>query len=298
LISHNASTLEQVRFDALLDADEYYARDHRIQGRAVFPGSGFLEMACVAATIAGQRRVRRLKDVFWTQPLDLTGSSRHPRIRLLDAGSDGTGFVVTTLDDEQEEVVHCEGRAIFQSGQAPGRATPPALADWRRRCRDRREGAFYYELFERIGFDYGPSFRVIDEVSTGEGCAMARLELHAGQAGEFDQYVLHPCLLDGALQTVVALLASAGEGVPYLPFAIDEIECAGRLTPRCVVLAERAGGDGDAQAGVLQFHIHIVSDGGEPLVTITNFYVRAVAAPIAAANHGHNEGRLALAGQV
>ena len=38
LISHNASTLERVRFDAMLDLDQYYARDHRIQGRAVFPG--------------------------------------------------------------------------------------------------------------------------------------------------------------------------------------------------------------------------------------------------------------------
>jgi acyl transferase domain-containing protein/acyl carrier protein len=299
LISHNASTLERVRFDAMLDLDQYYARDHRIQGRSVFPGSGFIEMACVAATIAGQRRVQRLKDIFWTQPLVLAESSRNPRIQLLNAGKDGTGFVVTTLDDEQEEVVHCEGRAIFQNGHASGHSMPPSLQEWRQRCRDRRDGAFYYELFRRMGFDYGPSFRVIDEVATGDGCAMARLELHAGQARDFEQYVLHPCLIDGALQTVVALLASGDRGVPHLPFAIDEIESLGGLAQRCHVLAERVGGARDPHTGTLQFNIDIVSDSGEPLVKITNFYVRALVAPDAVVNHARDDSdRLCLATSV
>ena len=200
------------------------------------------------------------------------------------------------MDDEQEEVVHCEGRAIFQNGHAPGHSMPPSLPEWRQRCRDRRDGAFYYELFRRMGFDYGPSFRVIDEVATGDGCAMARLELHAEQAEDFEQYVLHPCLIDGALQTVVALLASGEGGVPHLPFAIDEIESLGGLAQRCYVLAERTGGERDPHAGILQFNIHIVSDSGEPLVKITNFYVRALLPPDAAVNNGQDESaRLALA---
>ena len=91
--------------------------------------------------------------------------------------------------------------------------------------------------------------------------------------------MLHPCLIDGALQTVVALLAADEGGVPHLPFAIDEIEIFGSLTPRCHVLVERSSDIVGASTGILQFNVHILSESGETLVKITNFYVRALVPP-------------------
>ena len=285
LISHNASTLQQVRFDAALDGDQYYARDHRIQGQAVFPGAGFIEMACVAATVAGQRRVQRLRDIYWVQPLSLTDPQQDLKIGLRNAtASDAAGysteFVVTTVDDDQETVVHCEGRAFFQDGHAAeSSVVRPSLSEWRHRCGERHDGERYYRIFQRLGFDYGPTFRVIDDVAIGDGCALATLTLDPSLRRDFEQYVLHPTLIDGALQTVVALLASEEGGVPHLPFAIDEIEIVGSLTPRCHVLVERSGDAGAAGTGILQFDIHILSESGETLVKISNFYVRALVPP-------------------
>jgi len=279
LISHNASTLERVCFDAALDANQYYARDHRIQGQAVFPGAGFIEMACVAATVAGQRRVRRLRDIYWVQPLSLTDQQQGLSMGLRNASGDSVEFVVTTVDDEGETVVHCEGRATFDERQVSESPPRPSLPEWRQRCGERHDGDRYYRLFQRLGFDYGPTFRVIEEVAIGDGCALARLALDPSLAGDFEQYVLHPCLIDGALQTVVALLAADEGGVPHLPFAIDEIEILGSLTPRCHVLVERSGDNFGADTGILQFNIHILSETGETLVKINNFYVRALVPP-------------------
>ena len=95
---------------------------------------------------------------------------------------------------------------------------------------------------------------------------------------DFEQYVLHPTLIDGALQAVVALLAADEGGVPHLPFAIDEIEILGSLTPHCHALVERVG-DAHGAAGILQFNIHILSESGESLVKITHFHVRALVPP-------------------
>ena len=282
LISHNVSTLDGIRFAAALDGDRYYARDHRIQGQAVFPGAGFLEMACVAASIAGQRRVRRLRDIYWVQPLSLTDPQQDLKVGLRSrsgSAGDGAEFAITTVDDDQETVVHCEGRVLFDAGHAgDGHASQPAmqpsLSTWRQRCGDPHDAERYYRIFQELGFDYGPTFRVIESVAIGDGCAMARLALDPSLSKDFEQYVLHPTLIDGALQTVVALLASEEGGVPHLPFAIDEIEILGSLTPHCHVLVERAG---DAQgSGILQFNIHILSESGESLVKITHFYVRAL----------------------
>jgi len=280
LISHNASTLERVSFDAALVADQYYARDHKIQGHALFPGAGFIEMACIAATVAGTKRVRRLKDIYWVQPLSLTDAPRDLKIGLSNATGDGVEFAVTTVDDDHESIVHCEGRALFDDRDAGAEpSSRESLPQWRQRCGESHGGERYYERFRRLGFDYGPTFRTIDEVAIGNGCALAKLALNPSSIKDFEQYVLHPCLIDGALQTVVALLAADESGVPHLPFAIDEIEILGSLTPRCLVLAERSGDNPGASAGVLVFNVHILSESGETLVKIRNFYVRALAPP-------------------
>ncbi len=301
LLSHNSSTLKQISFDAALADDQYYAREHRIQGQPVFPGAGFIEMACVAATIAGQRRVRQLKDIFWVQPLALGHASQDHasqslQISLRNAVGDSTEFAVKTYDDDNDSVLHCEGRVIFHDGAAHRPAVQPSLAEWRQRCRDRHAGSEYYQSFKRLGFEYGTAFQIIDEVSIGDGCAIASLQLANAQTADFEQYILHPCLIDGALQTVVALLAADDGGVPHLPFAIDEIEILGSLTPRCYALVERSGNEHDAHASVLQFNILIVSESGEPLVKITNFYVRALVMPeTPAVSQTRNDARLPMA---
>jgi acyl transferase domain-containing protein/acyl carrier protein/aryl carrier-like protein len=278
LISHNISTLDGIRFAAALDGDRYYARDHRIQGQAVFPGAGFLEMACVAASIAGQRRVRRLRDIYWVQPLSLTEPPQDVKIGLRSKSGVGSGaeFAITTVDDDQETVLHCEGRALLDQNPASEAAARPSLAEWRHRCGESRDGAHYYRIFQNLGFDYGPTFRVIDSVAIGDGCALARLALDPSLSKDFEQYVLHPTLIDGALQAVVALLATEEGGVPHLPFAIDEIEILGSLTPHCHALVERVGDAHGAGSGILQFNIHILSESGESLVKITHFHVRAL----------------------
>lgn len=248
----------------------------------MFPGAGFIEMACVAASIAGQRRVRSLRDIYWVQPLSLTDPQQDLKIGLRSAsgaGGNGAEFAITTVDVDQETVVHCEGRALFDDGRDAESASQPSLAEWRQRCGERHDGERYYRIFQTLGFDYGPTFRVIREVAIGEGCALARLALDPSLSKDFEQYILHPTLIDGALQTVVALLASDEGGVPHLPFAIDEIQILGSLTPHCHVLVERSGDAGAAGTGILQFNIHILSESGETLVKISNFYVRALVPP-------------------
>src|SRR5262245_64842453 len=47
LISYNSSTLKEVSFSSALPDTAFYAVDHKVNGERVFPGAGFLEMACV-----------------------------------------------------------------------------------------------------------------------------------------------------------------------------------------------------------------------------------------------------------
>jgi len=53
LIGYNASTLSEVSFRSWLSDSAYYAQEHKVRGHKLFPGSGFIEMACIAGSIVG-----------------------------------------------------------------------------------------------------------------------------------------------------------------------------------------------------------------------------------------------------
>ncbi len=63
------------------------------------------------------------------------------------------------------------------------------------------------------GIDYGNAFKVVDVVYRGEEegsrYAIGQLELSDSLSAVFNQYKLHPSLLDGAIQTSIGLLSDA-----------------------------------------------------------------------------------------
>lgn len=64
LISHNVSTLKTVSFTSLLEEQAYYAQDHKVNGESIFPGAGFIEIGCIAGSIAGECKISRSRILF------------------------------------------------------------------------------------------------------------------------------------------------------------------------------------------------------------------------------------------
>jgi acyl transferase domain-containing protein len=276
LVSHNSSTLREISFSAMLSGSAFYARDHRVGGQRIFPGAGFLEMACVAGELAGMRKVRRIRDVVFIRPLAFTDDAQLVRISFTPADEDA-GFVVTSYDANRETVVHSEGVILFDDDESPrASAERLPLDSLKQQCAPPTPGARCYDLFAQAGLHYGPAFRTMQELFVGPSFALSRLVLAEDLKTDFDEFVLHPCLVDGALQTVAALAGSGQASVPYLPFAIGEIEILHPLSRACHVHVEEAeparrDGGGD----VRKFHLRITNDQGLVSVSIRDFCVRA-----------------------
>jgi acyl transferase domain-containing protein len=277
LISHNSSTLNEVSFSSLLSAREFYAQDHRVRGQMVFPGSGFLEIACISAAMAGARRVRRLRDVLWSQPLVFRQECESLRIALKSV-EDGAEYIITSFDADRETVVHSEGMVYF-GGDATEFPQAQATIDIERlkeHCSKRLDCDRYYELFDAAGLQYGPAFRTLRELYVGKSQALSRIEIAAPLRAEFSEFILHPCILDGALQTVSTLIGDVACDTPHLPFAIGDVEIIGSLSETCYVQVEPAALEGGVIPGVKKFHIRIASQTGRVLVDIRDFCVRAL----------------------
>src|ERR1043166_1790410 len=164
--------------------------------------------------------------------------------------SDAPGSIAPAgeaADDEPGAVVHSQGRAVPRGGGLQSEALYLDIAELRARG-ERVFGpgdaeassagfgsAQLYALFGRMGLSYGAAFRVVGGVwsireADGQVSALGELRLPRELASTLGEYVLHPSLLDGALQTGVGLEPGlkdeSGSERPaaQLPFALERLE--------------------------------------------------------------------------
>ena len=284
LVSHNISTLNQVGFNSLLSDSAYYAEDHKVKGVKVFPGSGFLEIASVSGNLAGEKKVSKITEIVWMHPLSFQKGSKYVQTYLNQNGIN-TDYQISSLNEENERVVHAEGKIIFQNdtGHSNTDLDNLSIEALKSKCTSVKQGSEYYDAFRSAGFQYGPSFQTIQEFHVSDSFALARLELANDLKADFDRFILHPSILDGALQTVAGLLGNTNPERPYLPFAIDELELVRPLTYNCYAYVEFADKDINTQSDIKKFNIQILNRKGAVLVKVKNFYARAFAevAPLA-----------------
>jgi polyketide synthase PksL len=275
LVSYNSSTLKGISFTSLLSGNEFYALDHQVYQEKIFPGSGFLEIASISGSIAGEQKVWKIQDIVWMHPLSFEGGSQLVQTSLKPNGK-GTYYEITSLSDENERIIHSEGKLIFQSesDHTPVAEKSIPVKALKEKCSQPQNGEYFYNLFRKAGFDYGPSFRTVEEFYVNHSFALSKIKIADHLKTGFDHFILHPSILDGAMQTVAGLMGSVSE-TPYLPFAIDEIEIIRPLPQTCYAYVEFADAEKMMQTDIKKFHIHLLNENGDIFIKLKNFYARA-----------------------
>jgi acyl transferase domain-containing protein len=303
LISYNFSTLKQVSFGSLLPDTAFYAVDHKVGDERVFPGAGFLEMACISGNIAGEQRVRKIKDIVWIQPLSFRTGPQTLRTSFRQIG-DSVEYAISSTDDENETIVHSEGRLGFSEDWAKPADTEDRIPiqALKAQCGRPQQAAAFYRKFSDYGLQYGPSFQTIQEIYVNGVFALSKLKIPDHLKGDFGQFILHPSMIDGALQTIAALAGGAELTTPHLPFALDEVDIVHPLSQTCYAYAEYADSQMRNHTSARKFNIRILNESGDVLIAFKNLYVRPLGKPltrsrsIVAAELAANGRLLSLAG--
>ena len=192
--------------------------------------------------------------------------------------ADGVEYVISSLNDENEPILHCEGKLTFRNGCADATEAEERLSiqSLKEQCAAPENGTAYYEKFRQCGFKYGPSFQTIQEIYVSGSFALSRLKIADHLKGDFGQFILHPSMIDGALQTVAGLAGSLESATPHLPFAVDEIEIIHPMRQTCYAYVEFAGADDQPHAGGRKFNIQLLNESGDVLARLKNLFVRAL----------------------
>jgi polyketide synthase PksN len=269
LIDSNDSTFQRQLFSKTFHAHEFFLRDHVVSGIPTLPGTAYLDAARKAGEIAAGRPVRAVRNVTWTSPLAVAGDAPlHARIELKPAG-DSVAFEMFSEPAGGPRKLYAQGKLVYaDEGAAAPAPEQLDLAAIRARATRTLTGQEAYPLFQSVGLGYGRSFQLLQQVWQGEDEVLGLLQLPDVRAADFDQFVLHPCILDAAMQAGVAAQLAGATGDMKVPYSIGEVELLGPLPRTCYSHVTRAKSDRPAGSGVSRENVTLTDETGRVLARL------------------------------
>lgn len=215
-------------------ADIPYLADHQVQGGCIFPAAAYIEQMLAAMDALDPiGKDRQLADVQISAALALEPP---PALQIVaHSSAAGTAKIQifshalpenAQLHTSDAWLLHASGvcRPLVRDAEAPQVAD---LSLMHNAEAQRLEADAFYALTQRARMSYGPAFRGIATVWYTKRSSQAKLILPP--RAQLAQYILHPALLDAALQAVLAPLLHGDPDAAYLPIRIDQIRLTARL---------------------------------------------------------------------
>ncbi len=236
LLHVNSSDLSEQRYSSTFTGNESFVADHRVRTdhnmtEKVLSGVAYLEMARAAVEQASPSRpesmVLELHNAKWERPVifaeNKPSDSRQISIALQADDTDQIDYEIYSHETEQE-IVHCHGRAVWNGQPAHARLDVEQL---KLQMSARVDSDTVYPALAQMGLHYGPAHQSITALRVGEKQLLAELRIPVIIDAEHNAYVLHPSLLDGALQASAHLTGSTA-----LPLALKFLRVVSACTSK------------------------------------------------------------------
>ncbi|MBU9326051.1 SDR family NAD(P)-dependent oxidoreductase, partial [Burkholderia gladioli] len=304
LLHRNTSNFDGQRFSSEFDGEEFFLREHVVDGMRLLPGSAYVEMARAAWCASSEADLLAplavtLRGLTWLKPVAVETAPVSVHLWLDEDEHGAIAFEVEGDTPEAGEApVFCRGEIGWLDD--PERSAPAALDldALRAQCaRLRLSPDQCYAVFDASGIAYGSSFRTIVHAEVGHGQALLELALSEARLADLHRYLLHPALLDGALQgcACVELGAAADEAAPARPmllFAIDRIDLLGACGARMWAAVRRTT---DRDAAVRRYDIDLCDDAGRIQARLSGVSARVLDAGATTADSARGDTALLLA---
>jgi acyl transferase domain-containing protein/acyl carrier protein len=198
-----------------------FIADHRVDGAALFPGAGYVELVLAAGREVLGEGPLELEDVTFRDALFMQDEQSVQLQTVLEPERDHVRIYSRVRDGGPEWTLRASARVRL--GASTVTPFAPFTLDSTPVARD----AFYAHA-EAQGHQYGPCFQGLVAVQGGQGAALGTVEVPAALDGGLERYVLHPAILDACLQVGFGMhpiggAGEAGPGVIMLPTAVQRL---------------------------------------------------------------------------
>ncbi len=276
LLHHNTSDFTEQRFSSVFNGQEFFLADHRVKGFRVLPGVAYLEMVRAAvvhaAGVSDQTGVR-LNHMVWSRPIAVGDQPVTVHIGLFPEDNGEIAFEIYTEADQSHSapLLHSQGTARLLSPSQETAMDLQALrtADYQQTY----SGEQCYQAFRTMQLEYGTTFQGIRQLYVAPDRILAKLSLPSTPSEPGRPLVLHPGMMDSALQSSIGWMMDSsghcGEANPAIPFALDQLEILGKSTGSTMWALIRkhdgtrpAGGFGSDQGGMRKLDVELYDEEG------------------------------------
>ncbi|WP_204824184.1 SDR family NAD(P)-dependent oxidoreductase [Paenibacillus nicotianae] len=233
LVHTNTSNMKVQQYTTVFEGNEFFIADHRIGDEHLLPAVTYLEMAraAVEQAISGteaQGLSISLQQTVWKHPLVIQQVSTFVHIALFPEQENSIRYQIYTHSDDQAELtIHCEGIAIIEDVQIEQPLSD--VEQIRAKCAIKEFSAdTCYTAYGQLNMHYGERHQTINYLYTGSNECLAHLQLSEELQINSQDYVLHPAIVDGALQASIGIWLGKDdvnqEQKTSLPFALEQID--------------------------------------------------------------------------
>ncbi len=267
---------------------QWLLAEHRLKtGKALIPGTGYLELAAGALADAFAPGPIEFRDVFFLSPFAVTETeSQEVRVRILkeDKSSQPENFFKFSIFARDSQLAkddlwieHATGRiaqrASISSSTVDGKSV-------RSRCTQREIlfDADHRTKQERY-FNFGPRWRSLKRMLIGDREGCAEIEIDPRFAGECANLHMHPALLDLATGCALYLLDNYESSDDlYLPISYRKISIH-RPLPGRFFSHMRTRAENQARGEIASFDITLFDENDRVLMEIEGFAMRRIGDP-------------------
>ena len=205
-----------------------FLSDHRVAGTIVLPTTAELEAATVVGRMHFATSRVSFDDAMHHQAMSFSnGEDRTVRILVTPLKSDRATFKLESADTEDANVWHTHMTGTLRKSEV---SSGPAFSmkQVRARCPQTLPVADFYDRLDKLGLEYGASFRGVRELYLGQYEALTKVRLPDGLADT--QFVTHPAFLDACLHAYPFILDGAEKAKSdcrssYLPVSLERFRC-------------------------------------------------------------------------
>jgi acyl transferase domain-containing protein/NADPH:quinone reductase-like Zn-dependent oxidoreductase/NADP-dependent 3-hydroxy acid dehydrogenase YdfG/acyl carrier protein len=237
LLGHRIETAKPAWKAELNEHNAPYLPDHVIDDLVVVPAAAYLEafLQLHRETIGGDKAV--LRQVTFRQALIANGAERTTFLAEYDTDRRVARLASQKADGNATWSVHAEA-SFYEDDDAAAGVLDLGLL--RAMLAEQVDPADLYTALRQRGLNYGPRFQTITTLYRASGRVLARISATAPLAEEPLDYRVHPTLLDGCFQALIAAIDPAASSAGFVPVGIRQLHvhrafpetvwCYGRLT--------------------------------------------------------------------
>jgi NADP-dependent 3-hydroxy acid dehydrogenase YdfG/acyl carrier protein len=257
-----------------------FLSDYRMHGVKVAPVALLIELALSALKLTDRKGAAQLRELTIYEPL-LLSEEKAAELQLILSGPSDQEAIFEIFGGLETRTSEGKLWKLHASGKAGG-ILPSAVPKSERieelkseNVNHHMDGQAYYEELRKLGLEFGPAFKAIQEIWYGDGRALSRLSIASHLVRESGSHIVNQIILDAALQTLGAALLLRNIQSKYMTVGFEKLFVQGDLSLTRWALGEIAFIDGGTSDTVTA-SIRLLGDTGEYLGHIEGILLRRV----------------------